>query len=301
MSHSKPVNESKRNFETRNLANGQPNPKYVDVLKVDPPIAGQKYGVFVVVSPDHIIKKKELFFFEEFVKRYGGLKNIESFNSFVQFIAYKYNLQQDQLSNDYKSFLEEERDNLNKELSVENDYKNFIDNYEDQLQSEFDKRHSFQTNVRGIKSGGNFPTLEEAQLRAKMLREYDDSYDYFVGEVGAFLPVDVEAYKTGNVEYLEDELNQLVHEKIKNAQLAKQAFEQRVLESKTRAIEENKLNAEKTKSTITQDIDENGNLFSSGPNTVERSIGGSATATDVARAMYEGDVIIGKNNYNSTI
>lgn len=292
MSHSKPIT-----FERMKLPNGAPNPKYTDVLRVDPPIAGQKYGVFVLVSPDHIIKKKELFFFEEFVKRWGGLKNIEVFNSFVQFIAYKYNLQPKQLSDDYEAFLKEEREKLSQDLTVENDYKNFMDNYEPQLQAEFDKRHNFQTNVRGVKSGGNFPTLEEAQLRAKMLREYDDSFDYFVGEVGVMLPIDVEAYKTGNVEYMEEELNQLVHEKNKNSQMAKQAFEQRLLETKQKAIEENKANAAKTNSTVTQDIDEHGNLFGVGPNTIERSLGDNSTPTEVARAMFEGDVIMGKSDY----
>ena len=31
--------------------NGTPNPKYVDLLSVDEPIAGQAYGVFSFVTP----------------------------------------------------------------------------------------------------------------------------------------------------------------------------------------------------------------------------------------------------------
>ena len=57
---------------------------------------------------------------------------------------------------------------------------------------------------------------------------------YYVGPVGMWMPWEPEAYKTGRVEYLEDELNQLMSEKNKNEKAAKQEFEKRVYGIKTK-------------------------------------------------------------------
>jgi K+-transporting ATPase c subunit len=94
-----------------------------------------------------------------------------------------------------------------------------------------------------------------------MLREIDPNHDIMVGPVGMWMPWEPEAYKTGRVEYLEEELNQLMHEKNKNESNAKTAFEQRVKETKQKAIEENIKNAEKSGNALTQTIDEQGNLI----------------------------------------
>ena len=63
-------NARKTAFERKNLNNGQPNPKYVDALEVDKPLAGQNFGCFSFISPEKIVKQRELFFFEEFRKNW---------------------------------------------------------------------------------------------------------------------------------------------------------------------------------------------------------------------------------------
>ena len=45
-------------------------PKYVDLLDEDKSIAGQKYVCLSFVSPENILKQKEHFFFQEFLKNY---------------------------------------------------------------------------------------------------------------------------------------------------------------------------------------------------------------------------------------
>ena len=80
---------------------------------------------------------------------------------------------------------------------------------------------------------------EEAELRCRLLREVDPNHNVYVGPVGMWMPWDPEAYKTGRVEYLEEQLNQLMNEKTKNEVKAKQHFDQRILEAKRNAIEEN--------------------------------------------------------------
>ena len=160
------------NFEKKTLANGQANPKYIDLCDEDPPIAGQKFVCMSFVSPEKILKKREVFLFDEFVKQWDFAKSMEKFNDFLQFVSYKFNLKADELMNSYDEFKSEEESRL-KESSTEDDYKNFLDKNEDRLNTQFNREQAFQTSVRGLKVRGVFPTQEEAEMKCKKLREMD--------------------------------------------------------------------------------------------------------------------------------
>ena len=71
---------------------GTPNPKYVDVLDEDKPIANQKYTCVSFISPETTIKNRNLFFFEKFLKEYELSKSMEKYHQFLNFLAFKYNL-----------------------------------------------------------------------------------------------------------------------------------------------------------------------------------------------------------------
>jgi hypothetical protein len=247
-------------FERKNLSNGQSNPKYVDLCDEDQPIAGQKFACMSFISPERILKKREVFIFDQFVKQWEFAKSMEKFSEFLQFISYKYNVNVEDIMKDMTEFSLEEGKKL-KESSVEDDYKNFLDKSEDKLTEQFNKDHAFQTSVRGLKLRGVFPSQEEAEMRCKKLREFDPNHDIFVGPVGMWIPWDPEAYKTGRLEFMEEELNQLHQEKLKNEEKAKQEFEKRVKDAKRKAIEENIKLAEKSNNVLTQTMDENGNLI----------------------------------------
>ena len=45
-------------------------PKYVDLLDEDIPVAGQKFVCLSFISPEKILKQKEEFYFEQFLKQY---------------------------------------------------------------------------------------------------------------------------------------------------------------------------------------------------------------------------------------
>jgi hypothetical protein len=246
-------------FERKNLPNGKPNPKYVDLLDEDPAIAGQKFACFSFISPDKILKKREIFLFDHFVKQWDMSKSMEKYFDFLHFLSYKYNLNIEKVIADFNEFIKEEEPKL-KAATVEDDYKNFLDKNEDRLNGVFNKEHAFQTSVRGVKLRGCFGTQEEAEQNCKKLRERDPHHDIFVGPVGVWVPWDPDAYKTGKIEFMEEELNQLHQEKLKNEARAKQEFEQRVKETKKKAIEENIKLAEKSGNVLTQTMDENGNL-----------------------------------------
>ena len=247
-------------FERKNLPNGKPNPKYVDLCDEDTPLAGQKFACLSFVSPEKILKKRETFLFDQFIKQWDFTKSFAKFFDFLHFIAYKYNLNIEDLTADFNEFAKEEDSRL-KENSTDDDFKNFLDKNEDKLNAQFQREHAFQTSTRGLKVRGIYPTQEEAELRCKKLREADPNHDIYVGPVGIWIPWDPDAYKTGRVEFMEEELNQLHQEKIKNEAKAKQEFDNRVKETKRKAIEENIKLAEKSGNTLTQTIDEEGNLI----------------------------------------
>lgn len=302
MSHSKQKHSGKGGFE-RKMVNGKQNPKYVDLLEEDKPIAGQKFVCVSFVSPEKILKQKELFFFEEFLKKWEFNKSMEKFVQFLNFVSYKYNISFDTLSEDFKDFVKEEKETLAK-TGIEDDFKTFVDNNEESLEKSFNSAHNFQTSTRGLKIRGSYPTMEEAELRCKMLREVDPNHDIMVGPVGIWMPWDPEAYKTGRVEYMEEELNQLMSEKKKNETNAKTAFEQRVKETKEKAIEENIKKAEKAGNVLTQTIDDNGNLIGvNNVNTQEFSLREqeNISSADICAELFDGEnIVVGKSDYGQS-
>lgn len=307
------MNKVKTNKSTTNSCekktdkNGIPNSKYVDILEEDKPIAGQKFVCISFVSPENILKQKELYFFEQFLKKWDMNKSMEKFHQFLNFISYKYKLKFDDVINDFKGFIDEEKENIISSC-LEDDYKNFLDTNEEELEKNFSLKHHFQTSIRGLKVRGSYPTKEEADLRCKMLRELDPNHNIFVGEVGLWLPWDPEPYKTGNVEYMEEELNQLMHEKTKNEMNAKMEFEKRLKETRQKAIEENIQNAEKSGNVLTQTIDEQGNLVginnlsNSNDHTFSKDTTNDEISTaDIRAELFEGDnIITGKSDYGQS-
>ena len=264
--------------------------KYVDLLDEDKPIAGQKFACVSFVSPENILKKKELFYFQEFLKHWDYSQKIQYFTQFLNFLSHKYNLNFDKVMSDFNDFVKSEQKDLVK-TSIEDDYKNFLDAKEDDLEKKFMDQYSFQTNTRGLKIRGVYPSQEEAELRCKLLREVDPNHDVYVGPVGMWMPWEPEAYKTGRVEYLEKELNTLMHEKNKNEQTAKQAFEQRVKEAKEKAIQDNIAAAKESGNKLTQNIDKDGNLVGVGMSTVENTIDKNEiiSTADIREELFEGE------------
>jgi len=287
-------------FERKLTSDGKVNPKYIDLLDEDKPISGQKFVCVSFVSPERILKDKNRFFFKEFLKYYDFTKSIKKFEQYMNFLGYKYNIEVNDLMSDFHEFLNNEKEEITMN-TVDDEYKNFMDANEERLTDEFGKTYDFQTSVRGLKIRGSYSTQEEAELRCKMLREVDPNHNVYVGPVGMWMPWDPDAYKTGKVEYLEEELNQLMSEKIKNEEKAKQEFDKRVMETKKQAIEENVKLAKESGNKLTQNIDKEGNLIGVN-NTIEESLTTNSnkevTSADIRKELFEGDNIITKSKDN---
>lgn len=290
------MSESSASVENTKDSAPKVSRQFVDLLDEDRPIASQKFTCISFISPENILKDKNLYYFKEFIKNREQTKEIERFTQYLNFLSMKYNLKFDDLMDNFKQFLTSEKDKIN-DSTIHDDYKNFVDEHEERLQNEFNIANDFQTNVRGIKVRGSFPTMEEAEMRCKMLREVDPYHNVYVGPVGIWMPWEPEAYKTGRVEYLEEELNKLMHEKHKNDGEAKKNFEQRLLESKRKAIEENKKNSVITGNKLTQDVDKKGNLVGTSVSTVENQLNAKngKVGEDDVRSLFDSDNIITKS------
>ena len=261
---------------------------YVDLLEEDKPIAGQKFACLSFVSPEEILEQKEHYFFKEFIKVWDFNKSVEKYTQFLNFIAFKYGVEFNSLYEDLQAFIKEEKADL-ENTRIADDFKTFVDNNEERLEAEFNEKHEFQTSIRGIKVRGVYPTQKEAELRCKMLREVDPNHDVYVGPVGMWMPFHPDAYKTGRVEYMEETLNQLMSEKKTNEEKAKLEFDKRIKETKQKAMEENKRNAEKSGNKLTQIMNKDGDLVNVAL-VNESDI--YSTVEDVKRELFEGDNIV---------
>ena len=265
--------------------------EHIDLLDEDRGIAEQKFACLSFVSPEKILKDKNLYFFEKFTDQYNFNKQAELLTKFSNYISYKYQLNAEDIMNDLKEFSTIEKDSMYE--NIQDDYKTFMDKNEDKYESQFNKEHSFQTSTRGLKVRGVFPTQEEAEMRCKMLRQVDPNHDVYVGPVGIWIPFHPDAYKTGRVEYLENELNQLMYEKNQNEEQAKLQFDNRVKESKLKAISENMEKAKKNGNKLTQTINEDGELVGTDEgNSLEKKLGVNASMDEIKKELFEGDNIV---------
>ena len=266
----------------------------VDLLDEDKPISGQKWVCMSFISPEDIIKQKNMYLFEHFIREFDLEKSMKKFHQFLNYLSYTHHLDFNIISKQFDEFVKEEKDKLI-ETTIEDDYKSFLDRSEESLMKKFNKDHDFQTNVRGLKVRGCFATEKEAQTRCQMLRKIDPHHDIYVGPVGVWIPWHPEAYKTGKVEYLDKELNELMKKKNENDKKAKEEFDERIKETRRKAIRENVEKAKKHKNKLSQNINEEGELVnvSQTPNTVLSSLNDeTATSQDIKQQLFEGEDIV---------
>jgi hypothetical protein len=273
---------TKSNKKTKNTK----KTNLIDLLDEDRAIANQKFVCVSFISPEDYIEDRNQYYFKEFLKYWDVTKSVEKYSQFLNFISYKYNINLTDLNTDLEEFMVSEKPNY--ASTIQDDYKTFVDKRGDDLETLYNKSVKFRTSTRGIKVRGVYPSIEEAEIRCKSLREVDPSHDIYVGPVGMWMPWDPTAYKTGRTEYMESELNELMHEKHNSEVNAKQDFDSRIKEAKNVAMENNKKIAEETGNKLTQDIDEKGNLF----NIASRQNGGEVDLSSIRDELFGDNVVL---------
>jgi hypothetical protein len=181
----------------------------VDYLDEDPEVPTQKYCIVSFLSPEKIVKQKQEFMFEEFVKFMDYDWKVKGLEHFMSFLAKKYSLKVEELIADATEF-GKVREKEIRETDVPEQWQVFLLKHEKDLQERFDNRVEFRTNVRGVKVRRSFATVEEAQVMAKVFQRKYPKDNLFIGKVGAWLPWDPSEHLMPEVEYAEKELNELM-------------------------------------------------------------------------------------------
>jgi len=160
-----------------------------DFLEVDTKIPGQNYVCLSFVSPEKVLKQKEIF-------------NVTKFLEF--------------LFNDNEIGTVDVREKLmNKEINITYDeiskiYGDWKYSRTEDLESLFFEKNDYHTSMRGLKVRGVYDTHKEASVRAQVLRRKDPSFNVFVGQIGYWLPWDPECESIAEQEFQENQLNELV-------------------------------------------------------------------------------------------
>jgi hypothetical protein len=206
-----------------------------DFLSEDPILPGQRYCIISFLSPEKVLKDKHLYFVEEFVKDYDiqwRTKYLEkyvadtcnAFNSKIDEFAKKFDasgnqemvemcrnsrLRTDQFIMEYQAVLEKNRKEL-KYSNVDNAWKDFMFKNKAQLEDKFFAANDFHTTVRGVKMRGAYDTAKESTMRAERLRKKFPYDNFYIGEVGKWLPWDPEPHEIAEQDYGNEKLNQLM-------------------------------------------------------------------------------------------
>lgn len=161
----------------------------------DDPVTGQAFACVSFVSPSDAVPRKDVFFFEKFV-RDVFLPKATAFADAVAIAPEK-----------VKAFVGNFKDDAK---DVVTDFEAFCANNQARLDDEFSSMHPYELTTAGFKVRGSYPTIETARKRAEALRDSDASVDVFVAQVGAWCPFDPRAETVGEVVYQESELNTLM-------------------------------------------------------------------------------------------
>ena len=215
-------------------------------LEADKEIPGQHYVCLSFISPNDVLKNKDVFFFSEFLKDYQVQYKIKATESFVMSQIMKVQEAASKLhdvlenlrikkegitvedlsgsitnvtslrqtltataTSDLETHVKKEMSDF-KESTIEEDYKTFLFKHKKRLEDEFFKLNEFRTTVQGLKVRGVYDTYNEAAARAKTIQKLDPSFNVYVGQVGFWLPWDPSPHDIQDQEYSDDQLNSLM-------------------------------------------------------------------------------------------
>jgi len=220
----------------------------VDYLDEDPEVPTQRYCIISFLSPEKVIKQRSEFFNEKFIEWLDyewKIKGMEQYNSFL---SKKYGLKVEDLFNDLQNFTKVHSAEI-KKTDIHEQYQVFLLKHEKELDSQFTEKVDFRTNVRGVKVRRVFSELAECQMFAKVMQRRYPRDNLYVGKVGCWLPWDPSEHVMPEVEYAEQELNELMRKYKENEANREIFFE----EEKAEKIKNQRIENEMRKSKALED------------------------------------------------
>jgi len=194
--------------------------KTKDFLEQDPSIRGQGYVCLSFLSPEDVIKQKEIQFFSKFL---GSFAN--DLGDFFTNMTEKFKEDTEVL--DLVRGLKERHDYVFGVEPLQAAYDFFKSSNSEKLEGEYLAENDFQTSVRGIKVRGSYETFVEAKNRAKAVKKFDTNFDVYVAEVGCWCPWAPNPEDIKDVEYAETQLNTMMKKYKDNQEKKREYYELR--------------------------------------------------------------------------
>ena len=219
-----------------------------DFLTEDPEIPSQRWCLLSFLSPEKVLARKDVFFFNSFVKQYEfqvRTQNLEKYlvdtikgiNDKLEAEAVEFDAKdlsgaaalcrssQVRIDSVMHSFQEFVKKNVRELTStqINDEFDEFMFKNKVNLEDEFYAKNDFHTSMRGLKIRGVYSDKGEAEMRAKKLQKSDPIHNIYVAEVGKWLPWDPSPHEVKDQEYAEDQLNTLM-KKYKENEEAREEF-----------------------------------------------------------------------------
>jgi hypothetical protein len=212
-----------------------------DFLDQDDKIRGQNYVCMSFISPEDILKKKELFLVENYLKDVST-----SLSELVGELSILFPGKEESIR-----LFQEKYDLFFKPETIQSGYKFFLSKSTESLEKQFHEENDFTTSIRGFKVRGSYDTLVEAKHRSELLRKKEDNaFNIFIAEVGCWCPWSPDPDVLKDQEFSETHLNTLMQKYHENAEHSQQVYSDRKEELKTKIAESNLLN------TMIEEVDE---------------------------------------------
>jgi hypothetical protein len=211
------------------------NSQIEDYLDEDEPIGGQKYALVSFLSPENVLEKKDLFFFQRFLHNYeveSKVKGLEAFladrvnainrdldekanaldkdgKNDVADLCRKNRIPIDSVMEEYQTFIRKQQKDINK-TKIQEAYDDFLFKEQAKLEEEFHAKNNFRTSIRGFKVRAVARDEKEAEQRAKKLQKNDKYHNIYCSEIGKWTPWDPKPHMIAEQEYAQEELNNLM-------------------------------------------------------------------------------------------
>jgi hypothetical protein len=189
----------------------------VDYLEEDQPIRNQNFFCVSFISPEDVIKNKEVFYFKKFLENFGvDMKNM--LNSLKE----KYPEE-----NGLLKTIEDNHNYIFNYNEMDEQYNFFKSKNDEEIEKDYHKDQNFQTTIRGFKVRGCYDTVEEAKKRCDVLKKKDPNFNIFVASVGAWCPFAPNVNDIEDQKWNETQLNTLMMNYKKNKESKDEVFQDR--------------------------------------------------------------------------
>lgn len=225
-----------------------------DYLQVDPPVPGQNWACMSFISPEDMVQKRNLYYFNQFLyaEVNKSLKDqaVHMAKEVNVLLCQTFETKIEKLKksvNETDNLVAEHLDKAYKDLQIEEDefagrcmhlYKVDYDEIHDkysmyktqnatEMDKKFDQENDFKTSIRGFKVRGVFNERKQADLKAKDFRELGEPVHVFVAPVGYWCPWDPDPDAIQDSDYMLPALNELMGKYHENVREKNKFFEER--------------------------------------------------------------------------